>query len=71
MSPKKRGYQTVISPQMGRQALQYAAWIILVSLGLLLVLDRGTAEYVITLVSLVIGLLFAGTAWLLIRRSQH
>lgn len=61
----------MISPQMARQALQYAAWIILVSLGLLLVLDRGTAEYVITVLSLIIGLLFAATAWLLIRRSQH
>lgn len=56
---------------MGKQALQYAAWIILVSLGLLLVLDRGSAEFVITVVSLLIGLLFAGTAWFLIRRSQR
>lgn len=61
----------MISPQMGKQALQYAAWIILVSLGLLLVLDRGSAEFVITVISLIIGLLFAGTAWLLIRRSQR
>lgn len=61
----------MISPQMGRQALQYAAWIILVSLGLLLVVDRGSAEFVITVISLIIGLLFAGTAWLLIRRSQR
>ncbi|HLO02599.1 MAG TPA: hypothetical protein VK191_05790 [Symbiobacteriaceae bacterium] len=61
----------MISPQMARQALQYAAWIILVSLGLLLVLDRGTAEYVITLLSLLMGLLFAGTAWFLVRRSQR
>jgi hypothetical protein len=56
---------------MGKQALQYAAWIILVSLGLLLVLDRGSAEYVVTVFSLVIGLLFAGTAFFLIRRSQR
>lgn len=61
----------MISPQMGRQALQYAAWIILVSLGLLFVLDRGSAEYYITLFSLIIGLLFAAVAFFLIRRSQR
>lgn len=61
----------MISPQMGKQALQYASWIILVSLGLLLILDRGSAEFVITVISLIVGLLFAGTAWLLIRLSQR
>jgi hypothetical protein len=61
----------MISPQMGHQALQYATWVILVSLGLLLVLDRHSAEFFITLLSLIIGLVFAGTAWFLIRRSQR
>jgi heme O synthase-like polyprenyltransferase len=61
----------MISPQMGRQALQYAAWIILVSVFLLLFLDRGSAEFVITVISLVVGLVFFGTAWFLIRRSQR
>lgn len=60
-----------MSPEMGRQALQYAAWIILVAVGLLFFLDRHSAEFIITVTSLVIGLVLAGVAWFVIRRSQR
>jgi hypothetical protein len=60
-----------MSPEMGRQALQYAAWIILVAVGLLCFLDRNSAEFIITAVSLMIGLVMAAVAWFVIRRSQR
>jgi hypothetical protein len=60
-----------MSPEMGRQALQYAAWIILVAAGLLFFLDRNSAEFVITVTSLVIGLVLVAVGWFVIRRSQR
>jgi hypothetical protein len=60
-----------VSPQLGRLALQSAVWIVLVATGLLFFLDKGSAEYVLTVFSLVAGLLFGITVWFLTRRAMH
>jgi hypothetical protein len=60
----------MISPQMARQALQYAAWIIVVAGCLLPFLDRQSAEFIITAASLAMGITFAGLVWVLTRRSM-
>lgn len=58
-----------MSPELVRVALQMAMWILLVASALLLFLDRNSPEFVITVISLVIGLLFTGLVWFLARRS--
>lgn len=49
-----------MSPEIGRAALGIAIFIIVVALGLLLVLPKGTPEFTITVVSLLIGLALLG-----------
>ncbi len=49
-----------MSPEVGRAAFGIAIFIIVVALGLLLVLPKGTPEFAITVVSLLIGLAFLG-----------
>lgn len=56
-----------MSPELGRAALQIALWIVIVAAALLPFLDPSSAEFIITGVSLALGLLFAGLVWFLIR----
>jgi hypothetical protein len=58
-----------MSPEMGRQAMQYATWTVLVAAVLLFFLEQGSAEFIITVISLGIGLLFGLVVWILTRRS--
>jgi hypothetical protein len=58
-----------MSPQMGRQALQYATWTVLVAAVLLCFLEKGSAEFIITVISLGMGLIFGLVVWVLTRRS--
>ncbi len=48
-----------MSPHMGQQAFRIAIFIILVSGCLLFIVKPGTAEFVITVATFVIGLVFA------------
>ena len=48
-----------MSPQIGRAALGWAAFLILASGALLLTLSPGTPEFVVTLFTLCLGLLLA------------
>ncbi|HYG57647.1 MAG TPA: hypothetical protein VD902_06230 [Symbiobacteriaceae bacterium] len=60
-----------MGPEVGRQALQWAAWIVVVALVLLLFLDRGSAEFVITVAALVIGLVMGAAAIFLVKRFSR
>uniref|UniRef100_A0A831TFB1 Uncharacterized protein n=1 Tax=Thermorudis peleae TaxID=1382356 RepID=A0A831TFB1_9BACT len=56
-----------MSPEVGRAAFGIAIFIIVVALGLLLVLPKGTPEFAITVVSLLIGLAFLGLVVVMVR----
>lgn len=50
--------------------LQMATWIVLVAAGLLLFLEPGSAESVITQLSLLLGLVMGAVAWFMVRGSR-
>lgn len=56
-----------MDPEIGRMAFRIAIFLVLTAGGLLLVLQPGTAEFSVTVVTLAIGLVFAGVVALLVR----
>lgn len=56
-----------MDPLIGQAGLRIAIFLILVAGGMLFFLQPGTAEFSITVVTLVIGLVFAGIVVALIR----
>lgn len=56
-----------MTPGLARAALRWAVLIVVVSAGLLLFLKPGTAEFVITVFTLGIGLVFGGLVIVLVR----
>lgn len=56
-----------MDPVLGKAAFQIGFYIAFVAGGLLLFLDKGTAEYVITQFTLVIGLIYLFVVVLLVR----
>jgi fumarate reductase subunit D len=61
----------MISPEIGRVWFQVAVFIIVASGILALVTQPDTAEHVISIASLFVGILFIVVLVILIRRSQH
>lgn len=59
-----------MSPELGKAALQIALWCVIVAAALLPFLPRGSAEFIITAVSLLLGLGFAVLVWFLVRRGS-
>jgi hypothetical protein len=57
----------MINPQLGRTAFRIAFMMVAVSGVLAFVVTPGTAEHVITIVTLVLGLLFMGIIYVLVR----
>ena len=57
----------MINPQLGRTAFRIAFMMISVSAVLLFVLSPGTAEYWVSVLTLVLGLVFAGIVAILVR----
>jgi hypothetical protein len=57
----------VISPELGRMAFRIAFAMFAVSAVLSFILPRGTAEHVISVVTLVLGLAFMGIIFVLVR----
>jgi hypothetical protein len=57
----------MISPQLGRTAFRIAFMLIAVSTVMLFVLSPGTAEYLVSVLTLIIGLVFAGLVAVLVR----
>ena len=60
-----------MSPEVGRAGFAMAMFIVVGALVLLLVVPRGTAEFAITVVSLVIGLAFLAVIAILVRVSSR
>ena len=56
-----------MDPQIGQAGFRIALFLILTAGGMLFFLQPGTAEFAITIVTLLIGLIFAGFVVLLIR----
>jgi hypothetical protein len=57
----------VIGPQIGQLAFRIAFMMVAVSGVMVFVLTPGTAEYYISLITLILGLAFAGVILLLVR----
>ncbi len=56
----------MLSPDLGRVVLRIATFLV-ASLGLLTV-DPGTAEHVVTVITLIVGVLFGGLVVFLVRK---
>ncbi len=57
----------MIGPQVGQAAFRIAFLMVVLSGVMLLILTPGTAEYIISAVTLIIGLVFIGIIWVLVR----
>jgi hypothetical protein len=57
----------LISPQLGRMAFRIAFMMVAVSAVMILVLTPGTAEYWISVLTLILGLVFAGIIFVMVR----
>lgn len=60
-----------MSPELGRAALRIAMFAVVCSLGLLPFVDRSSAEFFITLLTLLLGLAFIGVVWLMLRFTRR
>jgi len=60
-----------MNPEVGKTWFQAAVFIALVSAALLLFEQPGTAEFVITVTTLVIGLVFIGIIVLIVKRANR
>lgn len=60
-----------IDPQLGKAALQISLFIIVLAGGMLLFLRPGSPQYVITVFTLIIGLVFFGLVVVLVRRFSR
>lgn len=61
----------MLSPELGQAAFRIALFITLVSAGLLFFQRPGTAEFVITVASLVVGLVFLVIVIVLVKWSNR
>lgn len=61
----------MIGPEMGKAAFRWALLIVLLAAGLLLMVRPGTREFAITVITLIIGLVFAGLVLVLTRLSSR
>ena len=57
----------MIGPQVGRAAFRVAFMMVAISGVMLFVLTPGTAEYVISMITMILGLLFIGLIFILVR----
>jgi hypothetical protein len=60
-----------MNPEAGQLWFRVAVFFILASAGCLLVVEPGTAEFVVTVTTMVIGLVFAGVIAWLVRRANR
>ena len=60
-----------MNPDVGRAWFRIATTITALSAVLVFLTEPGTAERVVSVITLLIGLIFIGTIILLIRRDQH
>ena len=60
----------MIGPQLGRAAFRIAFMMVAVSLIMLFVLTPGSAEYTVSVLTLILGLVFAGVILILVRMTR-
>ncbi len=58
----------MLSPELGRAIFRIATFLIVVSLGLLMTADPGTAQQVVTVITLIVGVLLGGLVAFLVRK---
>ncbi len=61
----------MISPQMGRAVLRIVVFLVVTSLILLPFVRPGSAEFVVTLITLALGIGCGIVLFVLVRRQQH
>jgi hypothetical protein len=61
----------VIGPEMGKAAFRLAVFVVLGAAVLLLVVHPGTREFIVTVFTLVIGLVFVALVAILTRFTRH
>jgi hypothetical protein len=61
----------MLAPDLGRAAFRVAFFLIVVSAGMMIMLDVGSAEYVVAAVTLAIGVLFGAVIAVVVRRQSH
>ncbi|MEJ5310026.1 MAG: hypothetical protein WHX52_09655 [Anaerolineae bacterium] len=61
----------MISPQMGRAALRIIVFLVVTSLILLPFVEPGSAEFVVTIITLVMGISFGIVLFVLVRRQSR
>ncbi len=57
----------MLGPQVGRAAFRIAFMMVSVALVMLFVLTPGSAEYIISVITLVLGIVFMGIVFILVR----
>jgi len=60
-----------MNPQLGQAWFRVALFITLVSAVLLIFVQPGTAEFVVTVASLIIGLMFVGVVVFMVKRANR
>ena len=60
-----------MSPQLGKVAFKIVAFLVVVSIGLLFILDANSAEFVVTILTLVIGIVFGALVVVIARRQSR
>ncbi len=58
-------------PELGRAGIRIGMYVTLISGGLLLVVDRGTPEYVISQITFIMGVVFLALVAAWVRWSQR
>ena len=60
-----------VDPSLGKAAFSLALFIVLLAAGMLLLLDRSSPQFAITVFTLLIGLAFAAIVVLVVRRFSR
>jgi len=60
-----------LSPQLGRAAFRIVTYLVVVSIGLLFILDANSAEFVVTILTLVIGVVFGAVVIVIAKRQSR
>jgi len=60
-----------VDPSLGKAAFSLALFIVLLAAGMLLLLDRSSPQFAITVFTLLIGLAFAGVVVVVVRRFSR
>jgi hypothetical protein len=60
-----------VDPSLGKAAFSLALFIVLLAAGMLLLLDRSSPQFAITVFTLLIGLTFAGVVVVVVRRFSR